>query len=136
LKASLWALANANGLGFELSIDDNAFAPEVRGTAEALSIEPLRLACGFGDWNLVCTFPEGELSDLRAAIEGADSRLLVIGRAVVDRGVTVNYRGRHGVLCSPDSERFRPESMFTSGLDQYIENLLHGPLLDGDRPEA
>jgi len=60
LFPSLRALSQANRVGIELDFREVEFQSGVAAVANALRVSPVRLALGWGDWQLIVTFREGE----------------------------------------------------------------------------
>ena len=128
LFPSLAQLANANHVQMSLEMDDILFPAEVVHVSTMLDVDPVRLALGWGDWQLVGCLDssrENELKDL-----GARNGIPVhiIGKVVAGHGVTFEHKGRRGEMAPIDSQRFTTDSWFTTGLEAYIDLLINGPL--------
>jgi thiamine-monophosphate kinase len=129
LYASLRQLGVANSTCMIVEGDGLVFGDDVSRVARQLDADPLRLALGWGDWQLVATCRSECLARLAAAAQHAATGLHVLGHVEEgDGGVDLDAGGSRGALLALDSERFAPESWFMAGLDAYIDILLHGPL--------
>jgi thiamine-monophosphate kinase len=129
LYSSLAQLGTASGVGVELHSGDVYFADDVREIADRIGVDPLRLALGWGDWQLVGTAAANDVPALRrlAAAEGVPFSTL--GKVTKGSGVTLDHDGKRGPLLKLDSERFTKDSWFTAGLDQYIATMLEADLV-------
>jgi thiamine-monophosphate kinase len=129
LYPSLAQLGTASSVGVELHSGDLYFADDVREIADRIGVDPLRLALGWGDWQLVGSAAANDVPALRhlAAAEGVPFSTL--GKVTEGSGVTLNHNGRRGPLLKLDSERFTKDSWFTAGLDQYITTMLKADLV-------
>jgi len=128
LYASLIQLANANDVQINVSMGDAAFPREVLHVSASLETDPVRLAIGWGDWQLIgCVDPSKE-TELKEIGKRHDIPIVIIGNVGMGRGVRLQYQGRGGEMAPIDSQRFTAQSWFTAGLDSYIEMLLKGSL--------
>lgn len=131
LGPSLQTISEANGVGIHIEIKDDSYSGLVLDSAARLGVDPIRLALGWGDWQLVvCIRPEG-LSAAEAAASVAGEQLHCVGTVSSGGRVTVRHDGRVGALSAPDSQRFSRDSWFSIGLDAYIERLLLGSSVAG-----
>jgi thiamine-monophosphate kinase len=128
LYPSLAQLAASNHTGILVEADRIHYVSEVASMARTLEIDPLRLAMGWGDWQIVaaCEPANVELVASLAAEHGVG--LHDIGAFTVGVGVTLERLGSVGPLMRLDSERFVPSSWFSSGLDGYVRALREAPL--------
>lgn len=129
LVPSLRQLAAASGVRIRLEGERLRFDEDVLAAAERLSIDPLRLALGWGDWQLVGTSPPEVLPELIAIGERVDAKVTAVGVVSTGTGVEIAHRGRVGAVMALESERFAADSWFTAGLESYIEMLVSGPLI-------
>jgi thiamine-monophosphate kinase len=123
LYPTLAQLAATNDVRINLVADQLSFSPIVSDTANRLDIDPVRLALGFGDWQLVGTCDASMLGRLVDTCSSLDCPVAVIGEVLAGTGVTIRHEGSSGSLLPLDSERFTRTSWFSSGLDGYIEVL-------------
>ncbi len=131
LQPSLAQLAQANGLRFLLDLDRWQFAPDVRAAAAALDIDPIRMALGWGDWQLIgCCAPK-HLPELRKVAHTHETDVHVLGVATDGSGVIGRAQGQESPMMRLESERFTTNSWFSSGLDGYVDQMLRAPLLEG-----
>ncbi|MCZ7651934.1 MAG: thiamine-phosphate kinase [Thermoanaerobaculia bacterium] len=126
LQPSLQLLAEASSVGFRLDLDTVEFSRPVRAAAAQLGVPPLRLALGWGDWQLVGTCERDDLERVRAV---CDEEVHVLGVVEPGNEVLAMVGGQLGRLGRFESERFAADSWFTAGLGSYIERILTGPLL-------
>jgi thiamine-monophosphate kinase len=130
LQPSLAQLARENGLRFLLDLERWQFAAEVRTAATALSVDPIRMALGWGDWQLIgCCAPEN-LGELREIARTRDAEVHLLGEATDGSGVIGRAHGWEAPLMRLESERFTTNSWFSAGLDGYVDQMLHAPLLE------
>ena len=104
------------------------YSPGVVEMARALDVDPLRLALGWGDWQLVATCGPHDLEVLSQIASRTRTELHRLGRVEDGVGVQLEVAGSRGHLLPLDSQRFAPDSWFSAGLDAYTDVLLHGPL--------
>jgi thiamine monophosphate kinase len=130
LASSLDTIAKANSLSFFLELQDEQLSDSVREVAARLGIDAMRLVFGWGDWQLVTSIAPDGLELARRKVEATGEVLHVLGSVTNGPpGVHAVYNGKNGTLNVPDSERFVPDSWFTSGLEAYITRLLGDPFL-------
>jgi thiamine-monophosphate kinase len=132
LYPTLLQLAATNDLGIHVRAKAFRFPAEVTEMAARLNIDPVRLALGFGDWQLVgCCAPElvEELTHVGAQ---HSCPVTAIGEVVGGVGVSIEHEQQSGPLLPLDSERFTRGSWFSSGLDGYIEKLRNERLVQAD----
>jgi thiamine-monophosphate kinase len=129
LYPSLAQIARASGVGLELDASGMRFGQDVRDMARQLGVDPVRLALGWGDWQLVATTSPRALKELQFAAGAAGIECSVLGRVTDGTDVSIRYRGRHGPLLRLDSERFTKASWFTAGLDAYIATMLQADVV-------
>lgn len=128
LYPSLIQLANANHLQMHVMMDDVAFPPEVIRVSSVLGVDPVRLALGWGDWQLVgCLYPSKK-DELMALGKHHGVPVYIIGQVRTGYGVVLEHKGRIAEMAPIDSQRFTRESWFTAGLEAYIDLLVNGPL--------
>jgi thiamine-monophosphate kinase len=114
LYSSLVALAEANGVGFELELNSFRYHPAVLQIADELHIDPVRFAMGWGDWQLLCTVDESDVAELAQLGAQAGVSITRIGR-VSGGGAILSTRGKQrGLLDELDSQRFTSTSDFNS----------------------
>lgn len=131
LQPSLRQLADANRVGIE--VDKTALAdlePEAVEIATALGLDPARLACGWGDWQLIATCTPEDLGGVGAALISTPTRPHVLGRVIEGNGVTLLDGPNSGPLFPLDSERFSTGSWFSGGISGYVEQMRTAPLVD------
>ncbi len=128
LYPSLVQLANANCLQMHVTMDDITFPLEVTRVSLQLGIEPVRLALGWGDWQLVGCVDRSKLDEVKKVGDRHGVPVCVIGQVHQGRGVILEHAGRVGEIAPIDSQRFTKESWFTAGLEAYIDMLVSGPL--------
>jgi thiamine-monophosphate kinase len=130
LYPSLLQLAAASEVKVVVDGDALTYSDGVAEVARDLETEPLRLALGWGDWQLIGTCRTDALDALGQIAAASQTELHRIGHIEGGAGVQLDYAGRRGPLLRLDSQRFAPDSWFSAGLDAYVELLLNGPLQD------
>ena len=129
LYPSLIQLADTNGLRMSINMDGIAFSPAVLKVASLLCIEPVRFACGWGDWQLIgCIDPKRE-QQLYEIAESYKTPVYTIGTVEPGNGVLLEFNGKIGKMAPIDSQRFTDDSWVTSGIDPYSNSLIKGPLI-------
>jgi thiamine-monophosphate kinase len=129
LYASVLTLARNNGLGVRLNLDDVDMPEAVRFVSQALDVSPVRLALGWGDWQLLVTVAPSLVNELRTVARADGTHAHVIGEMVSGEDVMLEYHHEQGRLLPLDSERFASSSWFLHGLDSYEQTLLTAPLI-------
>jgi thiamine-monophosphate kinase len=131
LFPSLRALAQANELGVEVDFSGVEFASDVKTVASALGVDPVRLALGWGDWQLVVTFSKDKRKRIEDVCALHSSSFYEIGSIVEGSEVLIRVGEVVGPLMALDSQRFTPGSWFSAGLGSYISMMLEAPLISG-----
>lgn len=106
--------------------------PAVVQVAAAAGIDVHKLLLAWGDWQLVATA-------VPAAVERITARMASLGTPVADVGEVREGKGtvwladehQRGPLTNLASERFCRTSMFTHGLESYLDLLRTSPLILG-----
>jgi thiamine-monophosphate kinase len=130
LQPTLEQLGAANRAGVLLEGDALAFDEPVLEMAAKLGLEPLRLALGWGDWQILATCREEMVNRVKTIGREHDVAVFDIGCLTVGNGVRLSLGGTEGALMPLDSERFTAGSWFSAGLDGYIEKLRKAPLIE------
>jgi thiamine-monophosphate kinase len=128
LYTSLIQLANYNGVRMHVEVDNIQFPKSVVRTSSMLGLDPIRLALGWGDWNLVGCIDSSKRDELINLGRRFRVPVYIIGEVKSGRGVFIEYKGVTGEMAPIDSQRFTRDSWFTTGLQQYIDLLLRGSL--------
>lgn len=125
LLPTLQQLAEANGLVIEVDLQA---LPSPEG-ASMLSVDPVRLWLGWGDWNVVAVVRAEEVDRAARIAQGVGSIAVPIGRFVGGEPRVLLRRGTV-LKAAPrlESERFAMDSWFSNGIDGYVENLLRAEL--------
>lgn len=130
LYPSVKELATRNNVDINLDFSDIAWDPLVLKISKLLRIDPIRLAIGWGDWQLIGTVPEIKCSRLIDKMAQLDTPVHVIGKVVAGSGnIKIFYEKDFGEMSPVDSERFSNKSWFTQGIEAYIDYLLNTPLI-------
>lgn len=129
LYPSLAQLAAANGVGCRLEHERFVFTNDVLEVAGDFDLDPVRLALGWGDWQVVTTAKPDLVERIRKL--GGEHGVPVheLGVIVPGTDVLLELDGEAGLLLALDSERFAAQSWFTVGLAAYIAELTKAPLL-------
>jgi thiamine-monophosphate kinase len=128
LYPCLLQLGMANSTRVVVEGDALSYSAGVTDIAAKLRTDPLRLALGWGDWQLVATCRGEDMDALVELAHDEGTEVHRLGRVEQGSGVELELGGLRGALLPLDSQRFAPDSWFSAGLDAYIELLLHGPL--------
>jgi thiamine-monophosphate kinase len=132
LYPSLVQIASASKVGLDLDTSGMEFAQDVSAMAGELDIDPVRLALGWGDWQLVGTTRPETLNELREAAMERGVACSVLGRVIEGEEVLLHHKNRRGSMLCLDSERFTTGSWFTAGLDVYIATMTDADLIQTD----
>ena len=131
LYAAIYSLTVERSLGTRIMPAEIHYSRRVAAVARALSINPLRLALGFGNMELVAAI---DPSRSREAVEVASSlgvHATQIG-TVIETPEILLGRGKREKLANFDNERFTQTSQFTAGLAGYKKHLLTAALGEAD----
>jgi thiamine-monophosphate kinase len=128
LYGAFVALSQFNDIGIELDADGIEYCDTVLHISRLLNVDPLRLALGFGDLQLVCTAAEDNVAELQSICRALSVEFTLLGHVYDGEGVLLTREGRTGRLTNLDNERFTKRSQFTGGLDAFQANLLKSPL--------
>lgn len=137
LYPSMLALSASSGVQVFLTVDDWEMSDGVPEVASQLGVRPQRLGLGWGDWQLLVTVSPERLGQLTVLTREAGHSAFVVGEVRSGSGVRAAYEGAEGYLMQLDSQRFAPDSWFGTGIESYIESLLHSPLViaaSGEEP--
>lgn len=130
LYPSLRSLCDSSEVGLALDFDSIQFSDPVREVAGRLGTDPARFGLGWGDWQLVVTFPRDRRDRVRRICEESGVDVWDIGLVTDGSEIVLTYRNQSGPLLRLDSERFSPGSWFTGGVASYIATLLEAPLME------
>jgi thiamine-monophosphate kinase len=133
LYASFVQLSRTNHVEINVNMDEIQFPREVLHISSLLGMDPIRLAIGWGDWQLIGCVDPSRVAELRESGKQYGVPIAIIGKVSPGRGVILHHNGRIGEMAAIDSERFTTRSWFTSGLESYIDMLAKGPLWKEDR---
>ncbi len=130
LYPSVKELAVRNSADIHLDFSKIKWDATVLKVSEFMQIDPLRLAIGWGDWQLIGTVPEEKYDQLLNKMSEINTPVHTIGKVVPGSGsVKLLYEQEFGEMSPIDSERFSEKSWFTQGIDTYISDLLNTPLI-------
>lgn len=128
LYPALIQLAEPNGVAIRLDREALDFSEHVRHVARELDVDPLRLALGWGDWQLIATCPPRNTPRVAELAAESGDELHVLGEVIDGAGVRLQEGGDQGPLLPLDSQRFMPDSWFSAGVEGYIDAMLTSPL--------
>lgn len=129
LAPTLREMSRASDLGVKIDVDRIEWPTELQSAAGKIGIEPLRLAFGWGDWNVLVAIRREDVDAARTTCQECGSGFLVIGELTSDDPlVTIRYEGRDGEIGRFESERFAADSWMRDGIDGYIKTLEFGDL--------
>jgi thiamine-monophosphate kinase len=129
LFPTLLQLSDVNGLRAALNAAHFVFRDDVVNMSQRLEVDPMRLALGWGDWQVIVSCRREILDELLLEADRHGVPACVIGELTDGTGVTIEHDGRRGALLPLDSQRFTLGSWFTAGLGSYISTLLEAPLI-------
>ncbi|MDG4821910.1 thiamine-phosphate kinase [Asanoa sp. WMMD1127] len=130
LFPSLNGLCHASRVGVRLNFSAVGFSEEVLAVAAELDVDPVRLALGWGDWQLVATAAAGSVHMIEDACSLLGVPVHHVGEVIDEEGVHLVHEGHSGRLLTLDSERFAADSWFTAGLEAYVSRLLGASLIE------
>jgi thiamine-monophosphate kinase len=128
LYPSLIALGGSNSLQIRLNFSDVSFDPAVIAVAQSLGIDPVRLALGWGDWQLITAVSPNDLTAVEMVCSRLGLRSFAIGTFREGHGVVIDHDGGSGPLMPLDSQRFSIDSWFETGVDAYARFMLDSSL--------
>jgi len=130
LYPSVKELAVRSNVDVHLDFSNINWDQSVSKISKMIKVDPIRLAVGWGDWQLIGTVSEAKYKELVEAMLKINTPVYVIGRVEQGSGdVKLNYQQKTGLMTPIESERFSKKSWFTQGIDTYIEELLNINLL-------
>jgi thiamine-monophosphate kinase len=130
LYPSVKELAVRNSVDIHLDFSKIKWDATVLKISDLVKIDPLRLAIGWGDWQLVGTVPKDKYDQLVDKMSEINTPVYTIGKVMSGSGcVKLRYEQEFGEMSPIDSERFSKKSWFTKGIDAYISDLLNTPLI-------
>jgi thiamine-monophosphate kinase len=120
-----YEIARQSEVDFYLDFSEFNIHPVVLRVAKEIGVNPMNLCVGWGDWQLVTTVPDSNLSRFQKIFDSKGYEYHIIGKVKKGKG---DVYGRLGTEYKPlrdiDSERFTNISQFSHGIDAYIDNLL------------
>ncbi len=128
LYAAVTALTGEQGLGCVLDGLRWSYPGFVQQAAALVDADPLRLALGFGDLQLVCAVARSDVPAAKGIARAEGVHMTVLGDVVGEPGVRLRHGSGTVLLANFDNERFSAESQFTAGLTAYRDRLLTRPL--------
>ena len=127
---SLKELAVRNRVDIHLDFSRMKWDSVALKVSEFVGVDPIRLAIGWGDWQLIGTVPKAKHDQLVKRMSDIHTPVHTIGKVVPGSGlVKLLYGQDFGEMSPIDSERFSRRSWFTQGIDTYIDDLLNTPLV-------
>lgn len=128
----LYELAQVNQVDIVVRSESLQPFPAVSRVAEAAGIDARKLMLSWGDWELVCTVHPEALYRVKLLMESIGTTCTDIGEVCAGAGkVWFEQEGKLGTLTNFASERFCGTSIFTHGLDAYLDFLRAEPLAVG-----
>ncbi|HTJ33000.1 MAG TPA: AIR synthase related protein [Dactylosporangium sp.] len=131
LYGSLWCLTQSNGHGVMVEPEHMRYQGIVTRIADRYGHDPLRLALGFGDLQLVCAVAPERVAELLELCSAQGWGVFRVGTVTDRPGFYLEGTAGPVELLNLDNERFTYESQFTGGLDGYRKRLLEGPITKG-----
>ncbi|MCE5197370.1 MAG: thiamine-phosphate kinase [Armatimonadota bacterium] len=125
----LYELATANSVDIIIAGISLRSNRTVERVAKSAMIDPRKLMLAWGSWELVCTIRPDALSTLQKLMLPFGTTISAIGEVQHGTGkVWFEENEQTRELTNFASERFSATSMFTYGLDAYMEWFLSEPL--------
>lgn len=121
LLPALTQMAEANNLAIAVDLDKLLPPDDVR----ELDVDPARLWLGWGDWNIIAAVAAENIEEAKRLAMSSHSSLIPIGE--FERGdprVILRRLGRSATAPRLESERFSIDSLFSTGIDEYVRHLL------------
>lgn len=132
IYGSMISLTVEQGLGITVEPGSHDYLPEVRRVAELLETDPLRLALGFGNLELVASIAAADFESARTLSSDYSVHMTVLGTVGVHTGVWLRTDRGDKRMNNFDNERFTVDSQFTTGLDSFAHRLRSQPILADD----
>ena len=129
LYAAFVALSVEQGLGFAFEPRELELSDRVLRWSRTLNVDPVRLALGFGNLELVCAADPRHEARLRQIAKRNGVHFTRLGTVTSESGLSVESSSGTGELNNFDNERFSVGSQFTGGLAAYRERLLLADLV-------
>jgi thiamine-monophosphate kinase len=128
LYGALWCIATGSGVGVRLDPAAVSMDPLAGSVARRCGVDPVRLALGFGDLQLVAAARPDRLAAIGSVCAEHGVGFTRLGEVVEQAGIFVTAEGHRRRLANFDNERFTPGSQFTGGLDAYRKRLFEQSL--------
>jgi thiamine-monophosphate kinase len=132
LYGALRELSESSQVGAELDAGSFNYPEMVLRISHDTHIDPIRLAFGFGDMQLICSTPQDRIEDLRLACEELSIWFSPLGRVTEGSDLLLLKDGKSARLANLDNERFTSTSQFTAGIKAYRSRIFEGPLLQAE----
>lgn len=116
-------LARSNGCGVDVDSSSLTLHGPARRVAEAAALDPIKLALGFGDWQLVVVIEEGRSAAVVEVVRGLGQEATLVGR-MTDGLPIVTLDGTDGaVVTGTDHQRFSSESWSAASFEGVVSDL-------------
>lgn len=129
LYAAFVALSVEQGLGFVFQPRGLELSDRVVSWSRTLNVDPVRLALGFGNLELVCAADPRHEPRLRQIAQRSRVQFTRLGAVTDEAVLRVELSSGDRELNNFDNERFSSASQFTGGLAAYRERLLLADLV-------
>jgi thiamine-monophosphate kinase len=129
LLPSLSQLASLSGCDIVLDLE-RLTVPDCPDKYVAANADSARLWLGWGDWNVIASISEVNLSSACRSVSEAGGVIAEIGK-VVSSGTGRVLVSRNGMIQDAprlESERFAKDSWFSGGISSYVKLLREVPL--------
>ena len=121
---SLLSLGEEQGLGICIDSANIGYLPEVEHVAEALQIDPFRLAVGFGNLELIASVSPERVNEALELANHTEAHCTILGRFDDKASIRLLDNHEEAIMSNFDNQRFTSDSQFTAGLDASEERLL------------
>jgi thiamine-monophosphate kinase len=118
----LFEIARRSDLDIYLDLDSVTVPAPVREVAQHLGVDIRKLQMMWGDWQLVCTVPEGKWQTLEGSLGQLGTPVATIGRTIRGTGsVFLRESGSYRPLRRIDNERFSSSSYLSRPLASVFD---------------
>lgn len=128
LLGALWNLAEASNCRILFELQAESLSARVRAAAQEASLDPVRLALTWGDWNVVASVPGGSHDAFRRSAAELQVPYAPLGRVVQGRPGIVRAAGGEDVEMTVLRNEGFAESTYRGNEEDSIAWLLKHPL--------
>lgn len=139
ITAGLYRLATASRVRMVIdnqSLMNNVLPsyPDVEYVCDKLDLDPRKLLLSWGGWELICTIPAEDVERAEAQVQDSGCPFWEVGEVRQgSESVLLETDAGEDQLADIGSYRFEADSLFSHGLESYIETLLEGSIINRKR---